>query len=78
MEFQVIREADKIFPGEYLLHVPRNQIVMCGAYINSSGTIRALSNGQLIEDSIKNFKKIVISKQGRRQSRGSRCKGCQN
>ena len=49
MNFQEITENSKVFPGEYLLHIPSNQIVICGAYKPSEGKIKALANGRLME-----------------------------
>ena len=79
MEFQIIEENSKIFPGEYLFHQPTNQIVMCGAYKKREGTIKALANGKLMEDKITNFHKILVTKEEqtsplRRRSCGG-CKG---
>jgi len=56
MKFQEIKENAKVFPGEYLLHQPSQQIVMCGAYKKSEGLIKALKNGQLMEDKVENFR----------------------
>ena len=32
MNFAEISEEAKVFPGEYLLHSPTNQVVLCGAF----------------------------------------------
>jgi hypothetical protein len=77
MKFQPIEESSRIFPGEYLLHKPTSQIVMCGAYKKRHGTIKALANGKLMEDKIENFRKILLNN-GERQSSLKRrdCGGC--
>ena len=41
MEFYDFTDDIKAHPGEYLLHTPSRQIVMCGAFNVSEGTIRA-------------------------------------
>ena len=76
MEFEEITENMKVFPGEYLLYVPRNTIVLCGAY--TGAIIRALDNGSLLEDKVENFKKIKLNREERvgRTAYISRCKGC--
>jgi hypothetical protein len=76
MDFEEITESSKVFPGEYLLYVPRNTIVLCGAY--TGDIIRALDNGALIEDKPANFKKINLNREERSGRRNyiSRCKGC--
>ena len=77
MTFETIAEDTTVVPGEYLLHTPTRQIVMCGAFNRSHDLIRALSNGRLIEDKIENFNKILLTKdeKKRRQPRQS-CGGC--
>jgi len=77
MTFQIIAQDARVVPGEYLLHTPTQQIVMCGAFNRTHDLIRALSNGRLIEDKIANFNKILMTKEEkqRRQPRQS-CGGC--
>jgi hypothetical protein len=78
MKFKTIEEDATVFPGEYLLHKPSRQIVLCGAFKRSEGTIKALSNGRLIEDVIHNFQKILLDKntQSRKKRRRPSCGGC--
>ena len=76
MKFQVITENSKVFPGEYLLHVPSNQIVVCGAYKPMEGKIKALANGRLMEDAVANFQKIKLSKSEQKKKTVRRCGGC--
>ena len=76
MEFYDISDDVKAHPGEYLLHIPSKQIVMCGAYKAANGTIRALHNGRLMEDKIANFQKIKLSQSERRERTPSGCGGC--
>lgn len=76
MEFQAIEEEMKVHPGEYLLHVPSKQIVICGAFKRGEGTIKALSNGRLIEDKIDHFQKMKLSAAERKARKLRRCGGC--
>jgi hypothetical protein len=76
MKFQEIKENTKVFPGEYLLHHPSQQIVMCGAYKKSEGLIKALKNGQLMEDKVENFRKLVREIHERRAKPKRSCGGC--
>ena len=52
MKFREITEKSKVFPGEYLLHEPTNNIVLVGAYNWEDDFIRVMSNGRLLEDKI--------------------------
>jgi|TARA_Y100000310_G_scaffold335389_2_gene417317 hypothetical protein len=74
MEFEEITEDAKVFPGEFLLHVPKKTIVVCGAF--KGDTIRVLDNGRLVEDKVQNFKKIKLNDNEREERYVSRCKGC--
>ena len=76
MKFIDINTESKIYPGEYLLYIPKREIVLCGAYMPSKNKIKALSNGRMIEDNISNFQKIELNKQERKESLSTRCKGC--
>jgi len=76
MKFEEIKENSKVFPGEYLLHQPTQQIVMCGAFKKREGTIKALAQEKLIEDRIEHFRKIYLSKKEREQKRARACGGC--
>jgi len=78
MEFQEISSDLKVYPGEYLLHQPSQQIVLVGAFKKNEGLIKVLSRGRLMEDKIENFKKIKLDRNERREGRVSRCKGCGN
>jgi len=79
MEFQTIEESTKVFAGEYLLHKPTSQIVVCGAFKKRHGTIKALANGKLLEDKIENFEKILLNNDERRSSIKRRgCGGCKS
>jgi hypothetical protein len=73
MEFYKIEEEAKVFPGEYLLHLPTNQIVLCGAFKRVQGLIKYMAHGRLAEDKIENFNKI---KKERGQKRTKGCGGC--
>ena len=76
MKFQEINKATNVFPGEYLLHEPSQQIVMCGAYKKIQGTIKVLANGKLMEDSIENFRKIQVKKEEQQLRKPRSCGGC--
>ena len=75
MKFQDIKEDSAVVPGEYLLHKPSQQIVLCGAFRQQEGVIRALASGRLLEDKIENFRKILVPPRGHQRSRRS-CGGC--
>jgi|TARA_R110000824_G_scaffold315580_1_gene502729 hypothetical protein len=74
MEFYDITEDDIPHPGEYILYVPSQSIVLCGAYMGSH--IKALLNGKVIKDRAENFKKIKIGMKEKKQKFVSRCKAC--
>ena len=77
MKFQTIEEHSRVFPGEYLLHKPSQQIVMCGAFKKQDGTIKALANGKLMEDKIENFQKILLNREEQQNPpRRRSCGGC--
>ena len=76
MELKPIDDNSKVYPGEYLLHVPSRQIVVCGAFMRSEKKIKALKNGQLITEDINNFQKINLSKKERREKKYKSCGGC--
>jgi len=75
VKFIEIQEESKVYPGEYLLHAPTNQIVLVGAFNYKEDFIRCLNNGKLMTDTVKNFKKIQMSRKERTKSRTG-CKGC--
>jgi|TARA_R110000822_G_scaffold302793_1_gene427247 hypothetical protein len=74
MEFYDITEQDKPHPGEYILYVPSQAIVLCGAYMGDR--IKVLHNGRVLEDKVENFKKIKIGMKEKKQKFVSRCKAC--
>mgnify|MGYP003962897299 FL=1 len=77
MKFRPIEEGEKVYPGEYLLHQPSQQIVMCGALKREEGVIRSLSRGRLLEDRIENFQKIHLSAEERKKRKFRKsCSGC--
>ena len=76
MEFYDITEDIKAYPGEYLFHKVRKEIVLCGAFIPSENKIRALASGSMMEDKISNFQKIKLTKKEHKERKASRCKGC--
>jgi len=76
MNFVEIKEDGKVFPGEYLLYEPTQTIVLCGAFNRESNMIRAYGNGKYVEDKIKTFKKIEVTRKQQKEHYKSRCKGC--
>ena len=76
MQFDEITETQKVTPGEYVLHEPTKQIVMCGAFNRESDFIRAIGMGRSLEDKISNFKKIRLTEEEKQDRRVSKCKGC--
>jgi len=76
MKFEDISEESKVYPGEYVLHTPSQEIVMCGAFNREQNFIRAIGRGRSVKDQISNFRKIVMNEQEIRESRAGRCKGC--
>ena len=77
MEFEIIDEGATVYPGEYILHKPSNQIVLCGAFKKGEGKIKVMANGRLMEDNIENFQKIKLSEKERKERRTrSGCGGC--
>ena len=75
MEFYKSEEEAKVFPGEYLLHVPSNQIVLCGAFKRIQGLIKYMAHGKLAEDKIENFNKIKTNKRMKPRKSCGGCKG---
>lgn len=77
MEFLDIEKDTKVYPGEYLLHKPTSQIVMCGAYKKAEGLVRFLARGKLDEDRVENFQRLQLSREERKTQRLKRqCTGC--
>lgn len=76
MEFIEIDEDSKVYPGEYLLHIPTKRIVICGAFVKSENLIKALKEGKLITEKISNFKKIKMSNKEKRERKTKSCGGC--
>tara|TARA_B100000941_G_scaffold288839_1_gene266564 strand:+ start:344 stop:583 length:240 start_codon:yes stop_codon:yes gene_type:complete len=76
MKFETITESMKVSPGEYVLHEPSQEIVMCGSFSREKNTITAIGIGPSLKDTIDNFRKIVLSREEFKESRTSRCKGC--
>ena len=75
MNFVEIVEESKVYPGEYLLHSPTNQIVLCGAFNYEQDFVRCLNNGKLMTDKVENFKKILATNREQRSGH-TKCKGC--
>jgi hypothetical protein len=76
MEFREIEETDKITPGEYLLHKPTNQIVMCGAFMRGANKIKAISNGRIMIGAMEEFQKIYVERDNKTGRPVRTCGGC--
>ena len=77
MRFSEIEDSMKVYPGEYILHVPTNQVVLCGSFSRDTGSIRVLARGKMFSDKIVNFKKINLSQKERKESKKARgCGSC--
>jgi len=73
MKFEIIEDDDNIYPGQHLYHIPSQAIILCTAFTGE--TIRGFLNGRLMEDKKETFKKVLITKNGKKSSVGG-CKGC--
>ena len=49
MNFYPIEKDTMVYPGEYLLHVPSQEIILCGAYKKGMGIIKGMAHGRLME-----------------------------
>ena len=77
MEYVDIKEGARVFPGEYLYYKPSKDIVVCGSYDSKNDILKALYRGKLIQDGIKNFQKIKLSREEQRVKRTKRaCGSC--
>jgi hypothetical protein len=77
VKFYEIEESVSVFPGEYILHEPTKQVVLCGSFNRVGNFIRVLANGKMFTDQIKNFRKIQVGNKERKDAkRKSKCKGC--
>tara|TARA_B100000131_G_scaffold314743_2_gene352067 strand:+ start:888 stop:1130 length:243 start_codon:yes stop_codon:yes gene_type:complete len=76
MKFVEITEEIKVYPGEYILHVPTNQVVLCGSFNRRDDVIRVLARGKMFNDSISNFKKMQMTATQKKEMKKSSCKGC--
>ena len=77
MKFHEIPENTQIPAGEYLLHMPSNAVVVCGRHRTAESKIQAMTNGQVFEDEISNFKRISLTKKERKNNFKSKtCGSC--
>jgi len=76
MEFNEIEDADVVYPGEYILYSPKNQIALCGSFNRDADKVRVLIDGRLVEDKISAFKKIKVNAKTK-MGRGG-CSGCKS
>ena len=80
MTFVEISDDMKVSPGEYILHVPTQQVVLCGAFMRKKNQIKVLGSGKSFVDAISSFKKIQMnpkenSKRSKSKKGGCGCKG---
>tara|TARA_B100001250_G_scaffold337919_1_gene304871 strand:- start:259 stop:492 length:234 start_codon:yes stop_codon:yes gene_type:complete len=75
MEFYEIGEDGVAYPGEYVFHVPSRSVVLCGAFNRKEDVIRAMTNGRMLVDKIKNFQKIKVAPKEWGAKAGG-CTGC--
>lgn len=77
MNFIDISEDVKVFPGEYILHKPTQQVVLCGSFNRKSNSIRVLGSGKMFTDKIENFQKIKLAGSERKELKKAKgCGGC--
>ena len=76
MKFYDIEDDMIVYPGEYVLHRPSKQIVLCGAFKKTDGLFKGMANGKLMEDKIENFQQIKLTSEEFKDSHQGRCKGC--
>jgi hypothetical protein len=76
VEFTPITENLKVAAGEYIFHVPTQQIVLCGSFSKATNTITGLGQQGMISDMIENYQKIYMSAEELENSRSAPCKGC--
>jgi argonaute-like protein implicated in RNA metabolism and viral defense len=76
VELSEITESTKVRPGEYIFHTPTNTVVLVGKFDFTSNHISAFHRGGLVNDEVKNFKKIGLTPKEYREHRATRCSGC--
>lgn len=77
MKFIEISEDIKVHPGEYILHVPTKQVVLCGSFNRQNDCIRVLGSGRMFTDKIENFQKIKLARSERKEiNKAKGCGGC--
>lgn len=74
MKFKEILSPDKVFPGEYVYHIPSSSLGLVGAFLGDE--IRVLINGKILQDKTENFRKIILSKEEKQRHQASKCKKC--
>ena len=77
MNLYEISEDLKVYPGEYVFHVPTKQIVLCGSFMREKDTMRVLASGKIFTDDISNFRKIKLNRsEGQARLKPKGCGGC--
>jgi len=76
MNLYEITDELKVFPGEYVFHVPTNQIVLCGSFMREKKSMRVLASGKMFTDNIDNFRKIQLSRAENKKIKPKGCGGC--
>jgi len=79
MRLYEIDENAHVAKGEYLFHLPTQQVVVCGKLSREKNRIQAIGAGRILLDEIENFRKIQLTKQENedriRNRKCSKCKG---
>ena len=76
MNLYEISDDLKVYPGEYVFHVPTKQIVLCGSFMREKKQMRVLVSGKMFTDNIDNFRKIKLSRSENKQIKPKGCSGC--
>lgn len=81
MQLYSISNKDIINRGEYLMHVPTNQMVICSRILeeNKMTVLEVFGGGARFRDEVGNFRKVKLNeterREGKAQTRGG-CKPC--
>jgi len=76
VELSEITESTKVNAGEYIFHTPTGTIVLVGKFDFSGNHITGLHGGGLVNDEVKNFKKIGLTPKEYKEHKATRCSGC--
>ena len=81
--YTTIDDKTEIHPGEFLFHVPTNQVVICRRYDKEQEKINSVAGGSFLEDITSNYRKIshkAVAMDNPSQRSGFRrnCGGCKS